>query len=82
MINAHIVKSTLQVPPKSHNLLWLLEKTQLAIDPVQEKLVGELMVYQLEGRYPENFPAHPGKIESLRILSEVKTFIIWLMNKL
>lgn len=45
IIKAHVVKCTQQVPPRSHNLLWLLEKTDISIDDEQEKLIGELMVF-------------------------------------
>lgn len=60
-IKAHVVLATKQVPPKTHNLLWLIEKTGLKLNEEQHNLLGELMVYQLEGRYPENFPVPPSR---------------------
>jgi HEPN domain-containing protein len=56
IIKAHVVKSTLQIPSRSHNLFWLIEKTNISLNPEHEAILGELMIYQLEGRYPENFP--------------------------
>jgi HEPN domain-containing protein len=82
IIKALIVKQTLQVPPKSHNLVWLLEKTNILLDENQENLVGELMVYQLEGRYPEYYPSTPSKIHAANILNETKKLHQWLMNRL
>jgi len=76
------VKHTLTIPPRSHNLIWLLDKTNISINKNQEVLIGELMVYQLEGRYPENFPAPPLKSEAIRILTATKTLHQWLTIKL
>jgi HEPN domain-containing protein len=81
-IKAYIVKHTLTIPPRSHNLIWLLEKTSISINQDQEALIGVLMVYQLEGRYPENFPLPPLRSEAIRILEETKKLHQWLTNKL
>ena len=82
LIKAIVVKETNQVPPKSHNLIWLLDKTDIMLSKEQEMLIGKLMVYQLEGRYPEHFPSPPLKIEAYEILEATKTFHKWLINKL
>ena len=82
IIKALVVKHTHMIPPRSHNLIWLLDKTNISINKNQEVLIGELMVYQLEGRYPENFPASPFKSEAIRILTATKTLHQWLTNKL
>ncbi len=81
-IKAHVVKHTSQVPPKSHNLIWLLEKTEISVNNEQEILVGELMVYQLEGRYPENMPEPPARQHAFRILEETKLLFQWLKETL
>ena len=59
ILKAHVVKHTLEVPPKTHNLVWLLDKTIIQLNDEQEKLIGELMVYQLAGTYAESFPSPP-----------------------
>ena len=82
IIKAIVVQNTNQVPPRSHNLLWLLDKTDISLNKEQEMLIGKLMVYQLEGRYPEHFPSAPLKIEALEILKATKNFHKWLINKL
>ncbi len=42
------------LPPKSHNLLYLVEKTDLKDNLVENQLdfFSNLILYQLEGRYP------------------------------
>lgn len=47
------------IPEKTHNLNKLLLKTAISIDDTQKELLGLLMIYQLEGRYPENYPQRP-----------------------
>jgi len=81
-IKAHVVKCSRQFPPKTHNLIWLLEKTDLSPNDEALRLLGELMVYQLEGRYPENFPLSPSKSHALDMLSRTKDFHSWLISKL
>lgn len=81
-IKAHVVKTTRQVPPRTHNLNWLIEKTDLKPDDSGLDLLGNLMVYQLEGRYPENFPSIPSKSIALDLLNKTKDFHTWLISKL
>lgn len=81
-IKAHVVKCSRQIPPKTHNLIWLLEKTDLSPNDEALRLLGELMVYQLEGRYPENIPLSPSKSHALELLNRTKDFHSWLISKL
>ena len=48
-IKAHVVRCTGNVPPKIHNLSFLIEKTDLALSESQLLLCDTLMFYQLEG---------------------------------
>jgi HEPN domain-containing protein len=58
-IKAHVVKHSMSVAPKIHNLSYLIEKTDLELDDEQLLLCDTLMFYQLEGRYPAFFPKPP-----------------------
>ncbi len=51
-IKAHVVRCTKIVPPKVHNLSYLIEKTDLILSESQLMFCDTLMYYQLEGRYP------------------------------
>ena len=69
-IKAHVVRCTGNVPPKIHNLSFLIEKTDLALSESQLLLCDTLMFYQLEGRYPGFNPKIPSKIKSEDILTQ------------
>jgi hypothetical protein len=63
-------------------LIWLIEKTDLKPDDDALALIGDLMVYQLEGRYPENFPSVPSKSIAIDLLNKTKDLHTWLISKL
>lgn len=70
------------MPPRSHNLIWLIDKTNIILNEDQVGLLGELMVYQLEGRYPEHFPLPPSREKATETFDETKKLYLWLTNKL
>lgn len=81
-IKAHVVRCTGNLPPKIHNLSFLIEKTDLALSESQLLLCDTLMFYQLEGRYPGYNPKIPSKIKSEDILMQTKDLFQWLKAKL
>ena len=81
-IKAHVVRCTFNVPPKIHNLSFLIEKTDLDLSESQLLLCDTLMFYQLEGRYPGFNPRIPSKIKSKEILMQTKDLLQWLKEKL
>lgn len=60
-IKAHVVKQTGELAPRSHNLIFLSDKARLKLNEDQEILLGILMKYQLQGRYPDYNPTIPGR---------------------
>jgi HEPN domain-containing protein len=81
-IKAHIVVKTTKVPPRVHNLSYLLEFTELKLSENQLKLCDTLMFYQIEGRYPESYPKVPKIEEAIRIYEESKDLFLWIKEKL
>ncbi|MFA4852445.1 MAG: HEPN domain-containing protein [Bacteroidales bacterium] len=81
-LKAHIVRCTNQIPPKLHSLSRLLTKTDLKLSDDDMKLTDTLMIYQLEGRYPEYYPIAPSPDISDKILIETKSLFLCLKNKL
>ena len=82
IIKAHVVRVTHNIPPKSHNLLWLLEKTNMKLDVEDMDFLGLLMNYQLEGRYPEYYPSPLSLKECQNYLSKTKSLLKCLKSKL
>lgn len=42
------------IPPKSHNLIFLLSQTTISLSDEQKEFLLELNRFQIEGRYPEH----------------------------
>ena len=82
IIKAHVVKWTKEIPPKTHDLFWLLRKTDIKISKETEDFLGILMKYQLEGRYPEYYPKIPRKETAHEYINKTKELLKWLTKKL
>lgn len=81
-LKAHVVKVTHDVPPRSHNLLFLSEIALIEFPDKFIDLPGILMHYQLEGRYPDFYPNTPLLNEAFQILNNTQSLFLWLQEKL
>jgi len=81
-IKAHVVKQTKEVAPRSHNLIFLSEKANLKFNEEDEILLGILMKYQLQGRYPDYNPIIPNKSKVSDYLIKTEKLLTWLTKKL
>jgi HEPN domain-containing protein len=81
-IKAHIVRVTGQIPPKLHKLGYLLELTDLVLTEEDKDLCAILMIYQLEGRYPEYYPNVPAPKVAMEYLNKTKLLHQWLRERL
>lgn len=81
-IKAHVVMTSGEVAPRSHNLIYLSEKTDLVFDEETEIFMGILMKYQLQGRYPDYDPVLPDILKVNEYFEKTKTFLQWLKEKL
>jgi HEPN domain-containing protein len=81
-IKNHMVKTSGEVAHKSHNLVYLSEKTNLAFDIETEIFMGILMKYQLQGRYPDYDPVQPDILKVDEYFENTKTLLQWLKEKL
>ena len=66
IIKALVVKQIQDIPPRSHDLFYLINLTKLDFTEQQSEFMQILMKYQLEGRYPEHYP----KIPSIEKINE------------
>lgn len=81
-LKAHIVKITKSIPPKSCNLILLLEKTSLIIEESDGIFLGILMKYQLQGRYPDYNPFIPDEKIVIEYLTKIKELFRWFKAQL
>ncbi|MGD2035618.1 MAG: HEPN domain-containing protein [Bacteroidales bacterium] len=81
-IKAHYVNLTGEIAPRSHNLIYLSEKTKLEYDDDTQIFLGILMKYQLQGRYPDYNPVLPDMIKVQEYFERTKRLLQWLKEKL
>jgi len=81
-LKAHVVKQTQELAPRTHNLIYLSEQAKLIFDEGDEFLLGILMKYQLQGRYPEYNPVLPDKTKTKDYLIKTEKLLKWLEAKL
>ncbi|NCA85331.1 MAG: HEPN domain-containing protein [Clostridia bacterium] len=82
IIKAHVVKESNEIAPRTHNLMFLLQKAKVAISEEDEIFLGVLMKYQLEGRYPDYTPLIPWRETVESYLTETKKLLSCLRKKL
>jgi len=82
ILKAHVVKTTLEIPPKIHNLIRLGEIAEL--HPTQEQLgfLRRFGLYQLEGRYPDTAQAMLDAAIVKERLASAKEILEWLKTQL
>ncbi len=81
-IKAHFVKTSGEIAPRSHNLIYLSEKAELVFDNETEIFLGILMKYQLQGRYPDYNPVLPDILKVNEYFEKTKTLLLWLKERL
>jgi len=80
-IKYQVVKVTHSIPPKSHNLIYLIELSNLNISDDYERFLGVLMKYQLSGRYPDYNPYIPDKNVVDGYLEKTREILKWLKSQ-
>ena len=81
-IKAHVVKKIGDVAPRTHNLIYLSEKAELEFDDSTQMLLGILMKYQLQGRYPDYNPVLPDQLKVNEYFNRTQELLQWLKMKL
>lgn len=82
IIKAYVTKITNEEPPRSHDLLYLLSKTNLELSNDDLVFCGILMKYQLHGRYPEYYPNIPDSNTALSYFTKTINLQLWIKSKL
>ena len=81
-LKAHVVNTTKNIAPRSHNLILLSEKAKIEFDNEDDIFLGVLMKYQLQGRYPDYNPIIPNKEKSQDYFNKTNELLQWLKKKL
>ena len=78
ILKALVVKKTEQHPPRTHILSSLADTAEIILTENQEQFIAEIQTFQLEGRYPENFPSEPDPISTKAYFEETIVLHKWL----
>lgn len=81
-LKAHVCKHTEEIAPRMHNLLRLTELSNCDLSESHKEFLARFDRYQLEGRYPEFWPATIDREKAYRELHQAKELLQWLMNRL
>ena len=73
IIKALVVKQSGNIPPRSHDLFYLAEISNLEVTEDISDFMQILMKYQLEGRYPEFNPGALSSEKTNDYLNQTKT---------
>jgi HEPN domain-containing protein len=82
LLKAFVCLHTQTIPPKTHNLLLLADKTGLALRDEQKLFLARFDQYQIEGRYPEMLPTAPTQEKAAQEMATAQEFLLWLKQKL
>ncbi len=82
IIKALIVKNIEDIPPKSHDLFYLMKIANIDLLTEHEQIIQILMKYQLEGRYPEYYPKQPDDKQIVYFFDRTKELLTWFRKKL
>jgi HEPN domain-containing protein len=85
---AHWIRSSkTHIPPRTHNLIFILSQTDVLISNEQKQFLLEINRFQIEGRYPEQLAQLHGlvinnAIFTQEIVFKAKELRIWLLSRL
>jgi len=82
LIKAHVIKTTLELPPRIHNLLSLASLAALSLTPEQEVLLAELNTFNIRGRYSDTPIEQPTMAQADSIFRKAEEVFKWLKESL
>lgn len=81
-LKACAVAATRDLPPRSHDLLFLVARADIVLTEPQRDFLGRVQVYCLEGRYPTELPPPPKAQAVAHDLEQAAELIQWLTSRL
>lgn len=76
------VKTKNEFAPKTHDLIYLVNRSELDLNKKYLEFLPVLMKYQLEGRYPDYKISSPDETKAKEYLQKTKELLQWLKKKL
>jgi len=82
ILKAHVCKAIHDISPRLHNLVRLVELTDLAVQPGQIDILAEINSFNIEGRYPDSLSPPPSQDEALNYIAKTDEVFKWLLEQL
>jgi HEPN domain-containing protein len=82
ILKATVCKKTNNIAPRIHNLVRLIEITEITLTEDQLDFFVEMNIYNLEGRYPANTIPLPDQDTIKIYLDKTEEILQWLMKLL
>jgi HEPN domain-containing protein len=81
-LKGHICRLTGDLAPRSHNLPNLARLSGLVLNDEQHDLLQAFNEFNLEGRYPEQWPVPPTLAQARLHLAQAAEIVQWLIDRL
>jgi HEPN domain-containing protein len=82
ILKAHFVRKNNNIAPKTHDLVYLINKSEIELNTDFLQLVLTIQKFQLEGRYPDYNISIPPIEDATKLLNKSKELYLWLLNQL
>jgi HEPN domain-containing protein len=82
ILKAHVCRKTGNLSPRSHNILRLLELSDLQYSREDALFLSNLNKYNIEGRYPDSYEDLPDSSEVDDIIASGGRIFQWLHDQL
>lgn len=83
ILKAHYVKDNKKTPPKTHNLVYLVERTKVTITEEEKAYLFDVNTFNIETRYPDyknEFYKKCTKVFTENNFSKIKVYYKWLLS--
>jgi len=80
-LKAHVCAKTQDLAPRIHNLILLGQAADLPLTQAHRKILADMNVFALAGRYPEMLPPEPLITDARALLKQAEGIFTWLTQK-
>lgn len=80
-LKALVTRVTRDIPPRTHDLVRLAALARVSLSPDQDEVLQDMQQYNLEGRYPSDWPTAPDAVSADSDLARAKELVLWLLQQ-